>query len=76
MLGYAAGPRGGAACYNAFHVMVWPALLLVAGLVLQQRLLVDIAAIWTVHIAIDRALGYGLKLPGGFTETHLGRIGR
>ena len=23
----------------------------------------------------DRALGYGLKLSGGFRETHLGRIG-
>ena len=76
MLGYLAGPRRGAVVYNAFHVLVWPALLLVGGLVLQQRLLVDLAAIWTVHIAIDRALGYGLKLPGGFGETHLGRIGR
>ncbi|TGV30518.1 DUF4260 family protein, partial [Mesorhizobium sp. M8A.F.Ca.ET.142.01.1.1] len=24
----------------------------------------------------DRALGYGLKLPTGFQDTHLGRIGR
>ena len=59
-----------------WHVLLWPALLLVAGLVAQQRLPVDLAAIWTVHIAIDRALGYGLKLPGGFRETHLGMIGR
>ncbi|WP_415635615.1 DUF4260 family protein, partial [Paracoccus aminovorans] len=27
-------------------------------------------------IGIDRALGYGLKLPSGFRDTHLGRIGR
>ena len=76
MIGYVAGPRVGAISYNIFHVLVWPALLLVAGLVMQQGLLVDLAAIWTAHIAVDRALGYGLKLPGGFGETHLGRIGR
>ncbi|MCT1605867.1 DUF4260 domain-containing protein [Nesterenkonia massiliensis] len=34
-----------------------------------------IAASWTFHIGVDRALGYGLKL-GPFTHTHLGRIGR
>lgn len=76
MAGYIGGPRLGAAVYNAFHVLLWPAALLIAGLVTQQRMPVDLAAIWTVHVAIDRALGYGLKLPGGFGETHLGRIGR
>ena len=28
--------------------------------------------IWLAHIAMDRALGYGLKLPTGFKDTHLG----
>ena len=37
---------------------------------------IHMAAIWTAHIAMDRALGYGLKLPTGFTDTHLGRIGK
>ena len=27
-------------------------------------------------IGIDRALGYGLKFPTAFGDTHLGRIGR
>ena len=76
MLGYLAGPRIGAIAYNAFHILVWPALLLAAGLIWEQGLAVQIAAIWTAHIAVDRALGYGLKLPEGFAETHLGRIGR
>jgi hypothetical protein len=31
--------------------------------------------IWAGHIAMDRALGYGLKHPDGFQHTHLGRIG-
>ena len=28
------------------------------------------------HVGMDRALGYGLKRPTGFGDTHLGRIGR
>jgi hypothetical protein len=76
MLGYLAGPRVGAIAYNIFHILVWPALLFVAGIFLQQGLPVELAAIWTAHIALDRALGYGLKLPEGFSETHLGRIGK
>lgn len=31
---------------------------------------------WLAHIAADRALGYGLKRPTSFHDTHLGRIGR
>ena len=34
------------------------------------------ALIWAAHIGFDRALGYGLKYPTSFGETHLGRIGR
>jgi len=31
-----------------------------------------VALIWTAHIGLDRAMGYGLKLPDGFKRTHLG----
>ena len=41
-----------------------------------MRLPMQVAAIWVAHIAMDRALGYGLKLPTGFTDTHLGKIGK
>jgi hypothetical protein len=76
MLAYLAGPRVGAFGYNLAHTLVWPFALIVAGVVLDDDLTTALAAIWIVHIAVDRALGYGLKLPGGFQETHLGRIGR
>ena len=76
MVGYLAGPASGAAVYNAFHILVWPAILFVAGLSMDSALTVQVAAIWTAHIAMDRALGYGLKLPTGFADTHLGRIGK
>jgi hypothetical protein len=76
MLGYLAGPAAGAIVYNAFHILVWPAILFLAGLYAGSAVAMQVAAIWTAHIAMDRALGYGLKLPTGFTDTHLGRIGR
>jgi hypothetical protein len=34
------------------------------------------ATIWVAHIGFDRMLGYGLKYPTAFSDTHLGRIGR
>jgi hypothetical protein len=76
MLFYLAGPRVGALAYNALHVLIPPVLLGLAGILMAKPLAVEIALIWIAHIAIDRALGYGLKLPTGFQDTHLGRIGR
>jgi hypothetical protein len=31
--------------------------------------------VWTAHIGVDRAVGYGLKYPSGFGDTHLSRTG-
>ena len=35
-----------------------------------------LALVWIAHIGFDRALGYGLKYPSAFADTHLGRIER
>jgi len=35
----------------------------------SQRL--PFALIWTEHIALDRMLGYGLKYPTRFKDTHI-----
>ncbi|HEX5521238.1 MAG TPA: DUF4260 domain-containing protein [Longimicrobiaceae bacterium] len=74
MIGYAAGPRVGAWAYNLVHSYAAP--LLLAGAALLSGSGVHLALIWCAHIGMDRALGYGLKLPTGFQDTHLGRIGR
>ena len=34
-------------------------------------LLVQLALIWVAHIAADRAMGFGLKYPTEFKDTHL-----
>lgn len=75
MLGYLAGPRLGAHCYNAMHIYPGPLILISFGIVTGSSLTEAIACIWVAHIGIDRLLGYGLKYPQGFAFTHLGTIG-
>lgn len=75
-LAYLAGPRVGAAGYNLFHSYALPLTLLVAAEATAQAGLLPIALIWLAHIGFDRMLGYGLKYPTAFQDTHLGQIGR
>jgi hypothetical protein len=74
MLGYAAGSRAGAAGYDIAHTYLLPVLLGLTGVLTDATLAVELALIWGVHIGVDRALGYGLKYPTAFTDTHLQRI--
>ena len=76
MLGYLAGPRVGAALYNAAHSYAGAVALLVLGVLAAMPWAVAGGLIWCAHIGLDRALGYGLKYAAGFGATHLGRIGR
>jgi hypothetical protein len=76
MLGYMGGPRTGAAVYNLGHTWLLPGLLGIVALLAGVTVAGSIALIWFGHIGVDRLLGYGLKLPTGFQDTHLGRIGR
>ena len=76
MLGYLINPRVGAVCYNAVHTYVGPLLLALIGLFANVPICVATALIWVAHIGFDRLLGYGLKYPTAFTDTHLGKIGR
>jgi hypothetical protein len=76
MVFFLGGPRIGAMAYNAAHSTLGPIALAAASFFISQPLLMPIALIWAAHVGIDRALGYGLKYPSAFGDTHLGRIGR
>jgi len=76
MLGYLGGARAGALAYNLAHAYPLPLLLLGAGGMTGQRMLLLAGLLWAAHIGFDRMLGYGLKYARGFGFTHLGRIGR
>jgi hypothetical protein len=71
--GYLAGPRIGAALYNIAHSYVGPLILAVT--LLSAGVWLPLSLVWVAHIGFDRALGYGLKYPSAFGDTHLGRIG-
>ncbi|TWD83212.1 uncharacterized protein DUF4260 [Kribbella amoyensis] len=78
MLGYVRSTVIGATTYNAVHNYAFPALAALAALVLEgvpSTAAGVLACAWAFHVGVDRALGYGLKLPDSFQHTHLGRIG-
>jgi hypothetical protein len=68
-------PRIGAFAYNAVHSTVGPIALAIYALYFAIPLALSIAIIWLAHAGIDRLLGYGLKYPSAFTDTHLGESG-
>lgn len=74
VMGYLAGPRVGAVSYNLAHSYVGPVVLGVSAATHPVGL--HLALIWAAHIGFDRLLGYGLKYPRAFGDTHLGLIGR
>jgi hypothetical protein len=76
MVGYLGGPRLGSITYNAAHNLVLPIVLIGLGWWLDTAGLSLAGAVFITHIGLDRALGYGLKLPTDFRDTHLGRIGK
>jgi hypothetical protein len=74
MIGYALNVRVGAAVYNAGHTLALPVALGGAALLTDRLELVPFILIWTAHIGMDRMLGYGLKFPTYFADTHLQRL--
>jgi len=74
MVAYAAGPRVGALGYDAAHTTIGPLALGAVGIVADADTAIQLALIWLVHIGADRAIGYGLKYPTGFRETHLQQV--
>ena len=74
MVGYLGGKVIGAWVYNAFHSYLGPALMWALAYWGDQSALVPICLIWAAHIGFDRLLGYGLKFPTAFKDTHLNRV--
>jgi hypothetical protein len=85
-LGYLANTRIGAFWYNLVHNWAPPVVLLVVwafAYLLTYSVsssvgdgLIIVGLAWLFHVAVDRALGYGLKHPDHFQHTHLGWIGK
>ena len=79
MVGYLKDPKIGAVIYNIGHSYFAPIILFAIAWFEHSDILQNVgmlAVIWAAHIAMDRTLGFGLKYPTGFKDTHLGRIGK
>ncbi len=74
MLGYLVNVRLGAATYNLAHTLTLPLALLLISYLLHWHFASELALIWIAHIFIDRLLGYGLKYPTFFKDTHLQHV--
>lgn len=74
MLGYLGGPVAGAIVYDLAHTYAVPVALGVVGVLAGADFPVQVALIWVTHIGVDRAIGYGLKYPTAFGDTHLQRV--
>ena len=74
LVGFAVGQRGGTATYNAAHTYVVPVALGTMGVVAEADLAIHVALVWITHIGVDRTIGYGLKYPTAFKDTHLQRV--
>ena len=73
MLFYLVGPRIGAEAYNVVHTYALALPLALLGFLGGRPAILAVALIWIAHVGVDRALGFGLKYPTGFGDTHLGR---
>lgn len=76
MLGYILNNKVGAILYNIFHYRLLAIVLYLIGIYLEVNVLSFVGLVLFCHIALDRMLGYGLKLTTGFKDTHLGKIGK
>jgi Domain of unknown function (DUF4260) len=71
---YYRGPRLGAVAYNLTHNLVLPIAVGTMGVLSESEPTKAVALLWLAHIGADRLLGYGLKYPTAFKDTHMQRV--
>jgi hypothetical protein len=71
MAGYLINAAAGSITYNAIHTYIGPLSLAAYSLATDHHTAFLIALIWIAHIGFDRVLGFGLKYPTRFKDTHL-----
>ena len=74
MIGYVVNTKIGATIYNLIHAYALPCSLGLVGMFTGKALPVSLSLIWFAHIGLDRVLGFGLKYPTEFKDTHLQRV--
>jgi len=73
-LGYLKNNQVGSVVYNLFHTYSIPVAIIIFSMLVHSYIFLMVSLIWVAHIGMDRMLGYGLKYPTKFQDTHLNRI--
>ncbi len=76
MLGYFINTKIGAMSYNLIHHKLFSIAVLAAGYFGHNDLVLLTGLLLFAHTCFDRLMGYGLKYPDSFNNTHLGKIGK
>jgi hypothetical protein len=75
MAGYLRDDKTGAFMYDIVHNYGCAILIIGTGLfVLRNAFIVQYGFLLVSHISIDRFLGFGLKYPKGFKESHIQKL--
>jgi hypothetical protein len=74
LLGYLVNVKWGARFYNLAHTLAVPAIVLLSAIWRMDLKPLPYALIWAAHIGFDRMLGFGLKYPTQFKDTHLQHV--
>ena len=74
MLGYLRGPRLGAIVYDLGHNLVVALGAIGLGLWFGQGWLTIAGVVLVAHVGVDRLMGFGLKYPTDFKDTHSQRV--
>lgn len=74
MVGYLRNNRVGAFAYNLAHNYIPGLLLIFVGMLQGHTVVVSLGIIFISHVGLDRFLGYGLKYPSGFRDTHIQKL--
>ncbi len=73
-IAYRINARVGSIAYNTVHTYAWTILVAGLGLALGSPVALQIALIGFAHIGMDRVLGFGLKYPTVFNDTHFQHV--
>lgn len=73
MIGYLFNKKIGAIIYNLGHSYIFAFLIILYGMIYSIQI-TSLGLIFYAHIGMDRFLGFGLKYPSGFKDTHIQKV--
>lgn len=74
MIGYLKNKKIGSIIYNLGHNYLLAIALVILGNLTPYDWMVTLGIILFAHVSLDRALGYGLKYPDDFKNTHTQKL--